>query len=150
VGKLAFRVALIVDAEQRGEFAHVVLLAAEQRPAGGGELLLRPIGFQRLHRVALDVEAHQQEIHLVAEVLRQRLFDGFHVLDDDRAGVFAGGEEHRHDLRAAAQHAEFHVLADVGGPGGFELIERFVGQRGGGCGFAAAGWLFSGADEAGG
>ncbi|GDY18992.1 hypothetical protein LBMAG56_03370 [Verrucomicrobiota bacterium] len=79
--------------------------------------------------VALGVEADEEEIHLAAEIRRERGFEALEVVDDDGTGEFAVGEEKREDLGASLKDAELDLFVVVGGPAGVELVEGFVGER---------------------
>ena len=103
--------------------ALLVAAAAQERPVLCSEMLLCTIGAQNLRRVALGVEAHEEKIDLVPKRRRQRLLDALEIVNEDRAGVFAGGKEHRQHLRAPAEDAELHFTPDIGGPRGVELVD---------------------------
>ena len=51
----------------------------------------------------------------------------FEFIDEQGTGVLAIGEEHADDLRAAFKRGELHRDSVVIGPGGIQLIKRFIG-----------------------
>ena len=128
VGELAALVFFEFYAEEGAEFEDVFGFAAQEEPAIGVEFEFFAVGVESFYGVAFDVEGDENEADVGAEVLWKGGFDAADVVDEDRTGVFAGGEKHGDHLRFAAEAVEFHFLAEVRRPFGFDLVDGFVGD----------------------
>ena len=107
---------LVIEADHGGQFAGRLGSAAQEAPVLGGEEVFFAEGAECLRRVAIGVDADEEEVDLAAHRGWQGALDGFHIGDDQGAGVFATGKEEREDLRAAAEHLELYLAPDIGGP----------------------------------
>ena len=130
VRKLAVRIFFEAQAEQRRQLQHVVRAAAHQGPAFRRQIPGLPVFGQRRGCVPLGVEGNEGETDSTGYVRWQRRLDAFHIADNNRAGKLAMGEKHGDDLRPASESAQLDLRPLVRHPGGFSLVNGFIGERG--------------------
>lgn len=138
MGELAVRFFLEFHAEENREFESIIGFAAEEEPIGWQGAALTEL-VEALDGVVLCIHGDENEAGIGDPDFGEACFDLLHVMNDDGTGVAAGSEKHGDDLDTAAELGKGHGLAEIGGPGGFNLIDGAVGEGFGGLGNVVGG-----------